>query len=253
MTNAQDRIAKLGIIGLAGIAILGWVRQPEMHTQPEPAQRAVFHAPQEIPRSVAPGPATPKMDQAPAVIVEPPVRRPTRSKHSPLHDQSLVMDPSSHDPVFQTTRAENSRHQSPIPEPQAERTRSREPQDEVATQAEPALKPQAQPSDQVPDTVANRAPQHPIVQDTRRSGTRSVAIIAGAAAAGAAIGAIAGHGKGAAIGAAAGAASGYVYDRTSRRNNPNLSRSPNDQDQADDQSNNRPPLGVRRIGTPYFN
>ena len=67
MTNAQDRIAKLGIIGLAGIAILGWVRQPEMHTQPEPAQRAVFHAPQEIPRSVAPGPATPKLDQAPAV------------------------------------------------------------------------------------------------------------------------------------------------------------------------------------------
>jgi hypothetical protein len=262
MTNAQDRIAKLGIIGLAGIAILGWVRQPEMHTRPQSAERAVFQSPQ---RTSDPGEGrvnvrpTPVPDPEPVVPAEPPARRPKRSKGLSLQNQSVVIGPASHQPVLETERAESSRHELPVPQPQAEQTRSREPENEAASQAatlptrEPEPAPQARPPGQVKDTVANRAPQHPNVQGTKRSGTRSVAIIAGAAAAGAAIGAIAGHGKGAAIGAAAGAASGYVYDRTSRRKNPNLSGNPNDEDQANDQSISRPPLGATRIGTPYFN
>ncbi|MBI1896828.1 MAG: hypothetical protein HYS04_09895 [Acidobacteria bacterium] len=55
------------------------------------------------------------------------------------------------------------------------------------------------------------------VTTKERSTGKSVAIVAGSAAAGAAIGAAAGGGKGAAIGALAGGAGGYVYDRMTRR------------------------------------
>jgi hypothetical protein len=273
MRNAQDRIAKLGIIGLAGIAILGWVRQPEVHTQSQPGARAVFQAPQDIspPKTVTrPVPAFPQPDDRPAATTEPSSRRDGRTETPPMRNQSVVTAPAAQHPVFETVRAENSRHEVPTPDAQAERTRSgesqrsREPQDnDTASQSSPAAEAaeppsQARPAQPSPDLAANRAPQ-PIVQDTKPSGTRSVAIIGGAAAAGAAIGAIAGHGKGAAIGAAAGAASGYVYDRMSRRNSPNLSNNPNlpnspsDQDRADTPPSSRPLMGARRIGTPYFN
>jgi hypothetical protein len=53
---------------------------------------------------------------------------------------------------------------------------------------------------------------------SERSKGKSIAIIAGTAAAGAAIGGLAGHGKGAAIGALSGAALGTVYDRMTHKN-----------------------------------
>jgi hypothetical protein len=49
-----------------------------------------------------------------------------------------------------------------------------------------------------------------------RSTTKSIAIVAGGAAAGAAIGGLAGGGKGAAIGALGGGAAGYIYDRMTK-------------------------------------
>ena len=58
----------------------------------------------------------------------------------------------------------------------------------------------------------------PIAVKERRSTKKSVAIVAGGAAAGAAIGAMAGGGKGAAIGAVSGGAAGLIYDRITKNN-----------------------------------
>ena len=56
--------------------------------------------------------------------------------------------------------------------------------------------------------------ERPVVKE--RSTTKSIAIVAGGAAAGAAIGGLAGGGKGAAIGALGGGAAGYIYDRMTK-------------------------------------
>jgi hypothetical protein len=71
-----------------------------------------------------------------------------------------------------------------------------------------------------PDTTFRDQPVYgdqPVIQSERSKG-KSIAIIAGTAAAGAAIGGLAGHGKGAAIGALSGAALGTVYDRMTHKN-----------------------------------
>jgi hypothetical protein len=234
MRNAHDRIAKLGIIGLAGIAILGWVRQPEIHIQPVPAaERAVFQPPhktlesKKVPESQGIEKHR-ETNETPAIKMQP---RPVPVKRAPIQ-RSSVAAPPEREPVLEATRQESSRHEFPQSDREAEQIRGREPE----------LTPQPRPKEDIRDTASTHAPD-PIVQNTKRSGTRSIAIIAGAAAAGAAIGGIAGHGKGAAIGAAAGAASGYVYDRMSRRN----SRIPPGSSGAQDSAQ------VHRFGTPYFN
>jgi hypothetical protein len=58
-----------------------------------------------------------------------------------------------------------------------------------------------------------------VVRSTRRgrSTGKSVAIVAGSAAAGAGIGALAGGGKGAAIGALSGGAAGFLFDRLTHK------------------------------------
>jgi hypothetical protein len=74
---------------------------------------------------------------------------------------------------------------------------------------------------------------------------RTIAIMAGTAAAGAAVGGLTGGRKGAAIGAAAGAAGGFIYDRA--RRNDDASNGPASS------SGNAPTEDlVSRYGSPSF-
>src|SRR5687768_9382850 len=42
MTKPQQRLAQVGVVALAGVAVLGWVREPEKHYAPNAAQRATY-------------------------------------------------------------------------------------------------------------------------------------------------------------------------------------------------------------------
>ena len=256
MRNAQDRIAKLGIIGLAGIAILGWVRQPETHHQLQAAPRAVFQAPLEIPetRNILEHPAATQQDAEESRV---PVRRSLMKKRATVLEEPIVPEPANRGRVKEVARAEDSRHESGILTPQPEQARSSDPHSGVVTEPAAATRDrqaaaQARPPEDLGNIGATGTPK-PAAPNATRSRSRSIAIIAGAAAAGAAIGGIAGHGKGAAIGAAVGVTSGYVYDRASRRRNGSPANNSNHQDRQNDQSDATSVTQVRRFGTPYFN
>jgi hypothetical protein len=45
MEYSQRRLHALGIVALAAIAILGWVREPERHRELESAARVTFASP----------------------------------------------------------------------------------------------------------------------------------------------------------------------------------------------------------------
>lgn len=70
-----------------------------------------------------------------------------------------------------------------------------------------------------PDANAAPARNPEYTAPVQRSKNKSIAIVAGSAAAGAAIGGLAGGGKGAAIGAITGGAGGYIYDRMTHKKN----------------------------------
>ena len=190
MRISRVRPVNVGIVALAGIAILGWVRQPI----PQPVQpqsvRMVYQAPIDQPATIV---------QRELPTRDLPVDLPQR--HRPATTRSRVVAAganSSPRPI------ETGRHEVP-PMPQAEAA--------PATSAPDPTAEAQQPEVVLPSTPA---PSHPVKARKQRSQMQSIAIIAGSAGAGAAIGGLSGGGKGAAIGAIAGGLGGYVYDRWSK-------------------------------------
>jgi hypothetical protein len=93
----------------------------------------------------------------------------------------------------------------------------------AAVRAEPQSRVASAPARARVQRTARQAPvtyrdREPAAVKEKRSTKKSVAIVAGGAAAGAAIGAMAGGGKGAAIGAVSGGAAGLIYDRITKNN-----------------------------------
>lgn len=218
MTNRRARHTKYGIVALAVLAILGWIREPEKHgsagdSSVSAGERPTFSAPPSPADAIDQG----KVDQSSGHAAQTgvaalerdsvsPVRRPSAAVRRQIRRgpvQSSVVKTRTEAPV------DSGRHEGPelaersvteSTQVRTERAASEPPQD----RREPAV-------NNTPDQT------QPVVRDKKRSTARSVAIIAGLAAAGAAIGGVADGGKGAAIGAITGGAGGYVYDRMTRR------------------------------------
>jgi hypothetical protein len=255
MHNRQD-LTKYGIVALAALAILGWVREPERHGSVDtpvvtPARHVI------VPEDET---ATPEVDheqqphtEEPAVPAEPVTirQRPrTAPVQAPAH--APVNRPVKTIPV---TKAGNAPVAPPLatPAPQQESGRhvgveEARTRPEAKTERQPEPEPVREATVIRPDRSASSVG---LPRQDQRSKRRSTVIIAGAGAAGAAIGAAAGGGKGAVIGAITGVAGGYVYDRMSRGSYRNGGGSGHPTDSTTD-SSDRPDL-ANRFGTPAFN
>jgi hypothetical protein len=281
MENRQ-RLTKWGIVALAGVAVLGWVREPEKHhssgysvsaTSPaDSAQsRRTFYPPAEHPGLGRTG-ELPGYNPGPVPAGDTPRATNSRGDFTPTIIEDLKPSPAPgghrNSPVVKTPQrssANSGRHEDPqiaeddvvtrSQEPQRERSEDRRIQGSEGPQIDGAPMPRA---DRTDDNA--RAQTQPVVGKKARSTARSTAIIVGTAVAGAAIGAVTGGGKGAAIGAISGSAGGYVYDRMTRHiagapgvtDRGSNSRSDADQ-QADYQRYDRGSSLARRFGTPRFN
>lgn len=232
MRSSQDRLTRFGVVVVAGIAVLGWLREPEKHQFPDKAARATFQPPQD---SAGP-PVVRELPGDPAPFGAEPGEIRTRRRALSVHNA-----PRPGEPPVSKDRSEPETH---------DRTRTPEPE----LRSLPPYVPEAETRT---DDRTSQTP--PVVHPKKRSTVRSVAIIAGAAAAGAAIGGLSSGGKGAAIGAITGGAGGYVYDRVTRRRSsppdmthrdPSL-RPSEDRENIDDESYRRPAL-ARQFGTPGF-
>lgn len=277
MGTRHVRLTRIGIVALAGIAVLGWVREPEKHqysgspvsvTSPKGSaeSRRTFYPPagpdlsgtQELPgdnpESAHPGDtARPREPDSPRTVVD-------RIKHDPVQRDGRS---SPHVTTRERAPANTGRHEDPQTASDV-KSRSREPQkgrpdveESERPQQHPAPMPQADRTDN-----DNHAQNQPIANKRQRSTGRSAAIIVGTAVAGAAIGAATGGGKGAAIGGISGTAGGYVYDRMTRHNSgtsgasgvpDNDSNSRSDDQQGAYQRYDRGQSLARRFGTPSFN
>jgi hypothetical protein len=255
MNNRQD-LTKYGIVALAALAILGWVREPERHGSVEtpvvtPARHVI------VPEDET---ATPEVDheqqphtEEPAMPAEPVTIRPRPRKvpvQAPAH--APVNRPVKTIPV---TKAGNDPVAPPVtaPTPQQENGRHGA-VEEARTRPEPRTERQPEPEPIREATVvrpSRSASSVSLPRQDQRSKRRSTVIIAGAGAAGAAIGAAAGGGKGAIIGAITGAAGGYVYDRMSRGSYRNSGGSGQPTDNTTDSSDRHD--FATRFGTPAFN
>ena len=206
MGNQHDRLIKLGIVALAGIAVLGWVREPERHQSYESPVSAASPA-----RSESRATFYPQAPESPVIGVmgtnDPESTHATDRVREPTFDHSaaIVFERRRSSPVQSerpTSRvmktperpiANTGRHQDPqTVYPVA--ARSSEPKKEHSEDpGQGALTPV--PSvDRTDDTHAQT---QPVVGKKERSTAKSAAIIIGSAVAGAAIGAVAGGGKGA--------------------------------------------------------
>ena len=277
----RSDLTKYGIVALGGIAILGWIREPERHGSRDLVRdgsahrRATFVPPLD---SADAGVSTNTGRGQPDYATDSAgkLQAAVESHRLPSIRAELQSD-SGHAgkrPAAGTKRPEpapanGGRHEAPdVREQRAATARSREP-DAGRSAGTPSVETRAETGDDgqvrgersqtTPDAAAPG--QSHSVRIKQRSTARSAAIIAGAAAAGAAIGGVTGGGKGAAIGAVTGGAGGYVYDRMTRGKNTSAPamgpgsdsgrRSDADSPEEDGDENRRPSL-ARRFGTPAF-
>jgi hypothetical protein len=281
MGNRDDRLTRYGIVALAGIAVLGWVREPERHQYPpSPISATSPNGSAESRRTFYPS-AAPDLSGTPELPGDNPesahVSDAARQRDSREDSSGTVSEPMKNHPVQSDRRsspvvktresapANTGRHEDPQTVSDDVISRSREPQKgrpevEVSERPQEASTPMPR-ADRTDND--NHAQNQPIVNNKKqRSAGRSAAIIVGTAVAGAAIGAATGGGKGAAIGAISGTAGGYVYDRMTRHNGGSSGASGvpdnHSNSQSDDQQGNYQPYDrgqsiARRFGTPGFN
>jgi hypothetical protein len=202
MKISRDRLTVVGVVALAAIAVLGWMREPEKHLLAVRGERAIFQPPQDTigPAVIGELPDDPVPIERP----EPRTHRlPAVSDHQNRQETLSATPPSSVDQrdTIRTARERPS-------EDDQVRTRAPEPED--------GRQPSSMRHEEDQSAETPRVASAPVARSKDRSVGRSAAIIAGAAAAGAAIGGLSGGGKGAAIGAVSGGAGGYVYDRMTR-------------------------------------
>ena len=270
MGNQRNRLTKYGIVALAGIAVLGWVREPERHqpngsqvsaTSSAPAEsRATFY-PQPLVSGMA-GTNDPESNHAIDALQEPDFSGDSAPGMTERRRPSAVQRDRSASIVTKTPDrpiADAGRHEDPKMVDDQVVSRSEEPKKERSESPEQGA---LTPIPRVDSTDDTRAQTQPAVVKKERSTAKSAAIIIGTAVAGAAIGAAAGGGKGATIGAISGGAGGYVFDRATRHNGrvgvpagtDSGSTSRADADQQDDHKRfDRGSALARRFDTPSFN
>ena len=251
MNNRQD-LTKFGIVALAALAVVGWVREPERHGSIDtPAVSPTRYT--IVPEDDF---ATPEVDHEQVHYTEPkdaaaPAERIFRQPQ-PREQmrQQAPAKPVIKVPVVKAEAAVAPPVAASVPVPVTV------PQDsgrhgggeQARTRPGPVRDSEPEPVREATVVRPDRSTASVVTprQDQQRSRGRSTAIIAGAGAAGAAIGAATGGGKGAVIGAITGAAGGYVYDRMSRGSYRNGGGSGRSTDTVGTDIANR-------FGTPAFN
>jgi hypothetical protein len=268
MRNRHDRLIKHGVVALAGIAVLGWIREPEKHPSQDSAiasstePRATFFPPPDVASvhgsdKLAGGDsASVRANTTVGEISSPSPSTAARERVNPESEADQQTSPEVK--ARERASANSSRHE--VLQESSERsdaTRSQERREEHPLEPEVPQHIGRNPEQPQDNGAVNTGGQtQAAVGKKERSTTRSAAIIVGAAAAGAAIGAATGGGKGAAIGAISGGTGGFVYDRMTRRkgvfNVPTVTSSDTDQ-QVDEPRYDRAPSLACRFGTPTFN
>jgi hypothetical protein len=266
MRNRHDRYARYGVVALAGVAVLGWVREPEKPFENPGGvssavgsgeSRATFSPPPPPPaavlafeqlsghHSVHPDNAgsTPESASFPTVLqpVESGSLKGDQQTSAVRRERALEIG-GLHEGVHAAKGVAVNRS----PELPKEASEDPEPIERAVGNVDP-------PQD---DVVIADGRTQPVLGKKDRSTGLSAAIIVGATAAGAAIGAASGGRKGAAIGAITGGAGGYVYDRMTRRKGvagvPTGTHSGADR-QVDESKHDNASSLARRFGTPTFN
>lgn len=268
VANAHNRLTKYGIAGLAGIALLGWIREPERHFGPtEAAGRATFEYRPAAPVTEAPatefsGNAVPVETTRPAYESSPVLEEPRPASPAPV-ERRYERHRAASGPVVRQQQPARTQRPQVTPQP------TQEPKRRAELPAHPDARERSsrhdfpenrQPEDRIEQAEVRRA--EPVIDhsttsstvvrpsDRQRTGRQTAMIIGGATAAGAVIGAISGGGKGAAIGAITAGAGGYVYDRMTR--NRGASRNSTGYPQGRDDDQDSDDRFVSRFATPGF-
>ena len=239
MKTTKDRVTAAGIAALAGVAFLGWVRQPQaVDRVSDDLPRATYQAPapaadqSSVPASpgtavAAPAPVTTQDVPEYSVAAEPAqprTSRPARKASPAVRERPQPATVKSRSGV-DARHVEGPRADAPVPapvEPVREHVTPEAPRAERAEAPRVHETPHANQEERELRADNRSADRHDVrpavvVRQPRRSGKKSAMIIGGGAAAGAVIGAASGGGRGAAMGAAAGGVGGWIYDRLTRR------------------------------------